>query len=107
MEKQGVWSDLVCAICSVPTGTLSGNPLAMTAGIKTLEILDRPGSYEYLDKITNRWVKVYSYLLWVSWHVIDEVAHGACGLSSHAGGCYIGASSAGMCYLAEGRSQVA
>jgi glutamate-1-semialdehyde 2,1-aminomutase len=35
-------------------GTLSGNPLAMTAGIKTLEILDRPGSYEYLDKITNR-----------------------------------------------------
>lgn len=37
-------------------GTLSGNPLAMTAGIKTLEILDRPGSYEYLDKITSRWV---------------------------------------------------
>ena len=27
-------------------GTLSGNPLAMTAGIKTLEILKRPGSYE-------------------------------------------------------------
>jgi glutamate-1-semialdehyde aminotransferase len=26
----------------------------MTAGIKTLEILDRPGSYEYLDKITSR-----------------------------------------------------
>jgi glutamate-1-semialdehyde aminotransferase len=24
-------------------GTLSGNPLAMTAGIKTLEILSRPG----------------------------------------------------------------
>lgn len=35
-------------------GTLSGNPLAMTAGIKTLEILDRPGVYEYLDKITGR-----------------------------------------------------
>jgi len=35
-------------------GTLSGNPLAMTAGIKTLEILDRPGSYEYLDKITKK-----------------------------------------------------
>jgi len=35
-------------------GTLSGNPLAMTAGIKTLEILKRPGSYEYLDKITTR-----------------------------------------------------
>ena len=35
-------------------GTLSGNPLAMTAGIKTLQILDRPGTYEYLDKITGR-----------------------------------------------------
>jgi glutamate-1-semialdehyde 2,1-aminomutase len=35
-------------------GTLSGNPLAMTAGIKTLEILQRPGSYEHLDKITKK-----------------------------------------------------
>eukprot|EP00210_Caulerpa_lentillifera_P000751 g726.t1 len=29
-------------------GTLSGNPLAMTAGIKTLEIMGRPGAYEHL-----------------------------------------------------------
>ncbi|GFR42469.1 hypothetical protein Agub_g3377 [Astrephomene gubernaculifera] len=35
-------------------GTLSGNPMAMTAGIKTLEILARPGAYEYLEKITAR-----------------------------------------------------
>ena len=35
-------------------GTLSGNPLAMTAGIKTLEIMDKPGVYEYLDKITGK-----------------------------------------------------
>lgn len=35
-------------------GTLSGNPLAMTAGIKTLELLRQPGSYEHLDKITGR-----------------------------------------------------
>ncbi|KAF9605213.1 hypothetical protein IFM89_014326 [Coptis chinensis] len=34
-------------------GTLSGNPLAMTAGIHTLERLMEPGSYEYLDKITG------------------------------------------------------
>jgi hypothetical protein len=27
----------------------------MTAGIKTLEILDRPGSYEHLDKVTSRY----------------------------------------------------
>ena len=35
-------------------GTLSGNPLAMVAGIKTLEILARPGAYEHLDRITGR-----------------------------------------------------
>jgi len=35
-------------------GTLSGNPLAMTAGIKTLELLNKPGTYEYLDQITGR-----------------------------------------------------
>lgn len=34
-------------------GTLSGNPLAMSAGIKTLEILKRPGTYEYLENITS------------------------------------------------------
>ncbi len=38
----------------VQAGTLSGNPLAMVAGIKTLEILDRPGAYEYMTKITKR-----------------------------------------------------
>ncbi|RYH20098.1 glutamate-1-semialdehyde-2,1-aminomutase [archaeon] len=38
-------------------GTLSGNPLAMAAGIKTLEILRRPGSYEHLEKITSRLTK--------------------------------------------------
>ena len=35
-------------------GTLSGNPLAMTAGIKTLELLQKPGTYEYLDQITKK-----------------------------------------------------
>merc|ERR1712050_131263 len=35
-------------------GTLSGNPLAMISGIKTLERLKQPGSYEHLDKITGR-----------------------------------------------------
>ena len=35
-------------------GTLSGNPLAMTAGIKTLELLKQPGTYERLATITER-----------------------------------------------------
>jgi glutamate-1-semialdehyde 2,1-aminomutase len=35
-------------------GTLSGNPLAMTAGIKTLELLQKPGTYESLERITKK-----------------------------------------------------
>ena len=35
-------------------GTLSGNPLAMTAGIKTLELLQKPGTYEQLERITKQ-----------------------------------------------------
>jgi len=35
-------------------GTLSGNPLAMAAGLKALEILGRPGNYERLDLLGQR-----------------------------------------------------
>jgi glutamate-1-semialdehyde 2,1-aminomutase len=35
-------------------GTLSGNPLAMAAGLKCLEILARPGTYERLDHLGKR-----------------------------------------------------
>ncbi|MEB3296080.1 MAG: aspartate aminotransferase family protein, partial [Cyanobacteriota bacterium] len=38
-------------------GTLSGNPLAMTAGIKTLELLKQPGTYERLETATRRLVE--------------------------------------------------
>jgi glutamate-1-semialdehyde 2,1-aminomutase len=38
-------------------GTLSGNPLAMTAGIKTLELLKQPGSYARLEAITQRLIE--------------------------------------------------
>jgi len=53
-------------------GTLSGNPLAMTAGIKTLELLQKPGTYEYLDKITQ---KLSDGLL----QIAQETGHAACG----------------------------
>ncbi|HAX76835.1 MAG TPA: aspartate aminotransferase family protein, partial [Cyanobacteria bacterium UBA11372] len=53
-------------------GTLSGNPLAMTAGIKTLELLQKPGNYEYLDKITK---KLADGLL----QIAKETGHDACG----------------------------
>ena len=35
-------------------GTLSGNPLAMTAGIKTLELLKQPGTYDKLTATTQK-----------------------------------------------------
>lgn len=53
-------------------GTLSGNPLAMTAGIKTLELLQKPGTYEYLEKITH---KLSKGLL----EVAKETGHAVCG----------------------------
>ncbi|MEH2011948.1 glutamate-1-semialdehyde 2,1-aminomutase [Nostoc sp.] len=52
-------------------GTLSGNPLAMTAGIKTLELLQKPGTYEYLDRITK---KLADGLL----QIAKENGHAAC-----------------------------
>jgi len=35
-------------------GTLSGNPLAVAAGLKTLELLRRPGTYERLEALTEK-----------------------------------------------------
>lgn len=34
-------------------GTLSGNPVAVTAGLKTLELISRPGFYDRLSATTN------------------------------------------------------
>jgi glutamate-1-semialdehyde 2,1-aminomutase len=53
-------------------GTLSGNPLAMTAGIKTLELLRQPGTYEQLDRITKR---LANGLL----QIAKETGHVSCG----------------------------
>ena len=35
-------------------GTLSGNPVAVAAGVSTLDILDRPGTYEHLEGVGAR-----------------------------------------------------
>ena len=53
-------------------GTLSGNPLAMTAGIKTLELLQKSGTYEYLDQVTK---KLTDGLL----QIAKETGHEVCG----------------------------
>jgi len=38
-------------------GTLSGNPIAMTAGLATLELITMPGFYEALNQKTERLIK--------------------------------------------------
>ncbi len=55
-------------------GTLSGNPLAMTAGIKTLELLRKPGTYEQLEQITQ---KLSNGLLAVAREAGHEVTGGS------------------------------
>ncbi|NET00147.1 MAG: glutamate-1-semialdehyde 2,1-aminomutase [Sphaerospermopsis sp. SIO1G2] len=53
-------------------GTLSGNPLAMTAGIKTLELLQKPGTYTQLEEKTK---KLADGLL----KIAKEEGHEVCG----------------------------
>jgi glutamate-1-semialdehyde 2,1-aminomutase len=50
----GGWADVMSLLAPEGTvfqaGTLSGNPLAMAAGLATLGELDRPGTYEGLER---------------------------------------------------------
>jgi len=53
-------------------GTLSGNPLAMRAGIETMKILKQPGTYEQLDEMTAKLIN----------GILDagrEAGHAVCG----------------------------
>jgi glutamate-1-semialdehyde 2,1-aminomutase len=70
--KQEIMSMVAPAGPMYQAGTLSGNPLAMTAGIKTLQLLQQPGNYERLDQITKR---LADGML----QVAKETGHVACG----------------------------
>lgn len=70
--RQDIMSMVAPAGPMYQAGTLSGNPLAMTAGIKTLELLQKPGTYEYLEKITK---KLSDGLLLIA----KETGHAVCG----------------------------
>jgi glutamate-1-semialdehyde 2,1-aminomutase len=70
--RQDIMSMVAPAGPMYQAGTLSGNPLAMTAGIKTLELLQRPGTYEQLDRVTRR---LTEGLL----QIAQETNHEACG----------------------------
>lgn len=54
---EGKISIIVTGYFLQQAGTLSGNPLAMTAGIKTLEIMGRPGAYEQLSEMSKKVVE--------------------------------------------------
>jgi glutamate-1-semialdehyde 2,1-aminomutase len=60
-------------------GTLSGNPLAMTAGIKTLELLQKPGAYEHLEAMSKRLVAGFQ-------QAATETGHEFC--SAHISGMF-------------------
>ncbi|MEH2234612.1 MAG: glutamate-1-semialdehyde 2,1-aminomutase [Nostoc sp.] len=70
--RQEIMSMVAPAGSVYQAGTLSGNPLAMTAGIKTLELLQQPGTYEYLDRITKRLTEGML-------EIAKETGHAACG----------------------------
>ena len=75
------------ACSALQAGTLSGNPLAMISGLKTLEILDRPGTYEHLDKVTGRLIEGIL-------KAGKDAGHAVCG--GHISGDNLGRFSAGM-----------
>lgn len=70
--RQDIMSMVAPAGPMYQAGTLSGNPLAMTAGIKTLKLLQQPGTYEQLDRLTHR---LATGLL----QAAQETGHAACG----------------------------
>ncbi len=58
-------------------GTLSGNPLAAVAGLKTLEIMRRPGSYQRLIKTGDRLMQAFTSELSKYDHPHQVVGHPA------------------------------
>ena len=70
--RQDIMSMVAPAGPMYQAGTLSGNPLAMTAGIKTLELLNKSGTYEQLEETTK---KLVGGLL----NIAKETGHDACG----------------------------
>ena len=56
-------------------GTLSGNPLAAVAGLKTLEILRRPGQYEKLQRTGDTLIEGIRHRLEAAGHEVQIVGH--------------------------------
>ena len=58
-------------------GTLSGNPIAAVAGLKTLEILRYPGQYDKLHAIGARIMEVIREILTAAGHTVQVSGHPA------------------------------
>ena len=56
-------------------GTLSGNPLAVAAGLKTLEILQRPGQYEKLERTGQTLMQGFVRCLKAAGHSAQSIGH--------------------------------
>ena len=56
-------------------GTLSGNPIAAVAGLKTMEILKRDGAYEQLHKTGERLQTIFSDALTEQGHAHQVLGH--------------------------------
>ena len=56
-------------------GTLSGNPIASVAGLKTLEILRRPGAYERFFEIGETLMRAFSQGLGDAGHAHQILGH--------------------------------
>ena len=70
--KKEIMQEVAPAGPMYQAGTLSGNPLAMTAGIETLKRLKQPGTYEQLDQMTD---KLINGIL----DAAKEAGHAVCG----------------------------
>lgn len=70
-DKEKVGSDQFV----MQIGTLSGNPLATVAGLKTLEILRRPGQYEKLHGIGESLMYGIRHRLETAGHEVQIIGH--------------------------------
>ncbi len=53
--RRGIMEQIAPSGPVYQAGTLSGNPLAMAAGLATLRAADEPGFYERLEELGRRW----------------------------------------------------
>lgn len=74
--------DIMCLVAPLgpmyQAGTLSGNPLSTAAGLKTLEILSRPGQWAKLSATTHKLIKGFQELALA--HKIPFIADGEGGM---------------------------